>query len=161
MTYELKEVPQIGWPDASSGLLYRPQQTLPAQHRPGCRPELYRELDKQSLGPDMGEGPMAEIRRFYLLPGDSSVVDFLNSNNGIHQVLLDSIPQIKKYFGAAVRCSLESRCDESGDRTLYAVVRWPGPVHAVRHALAKFDDEWWLLYPCRGGGHLVFTYELE
>ncbi len=101
-----------------------------------------------------------ELRKHYVLPSDSSVSAFLSQHREISSILLDAIPQLKKYFGTSAIFSLRAPIDEAGTRSLYAVVIWPGKVGDVRNALDRFDEDWWLTHSHLASEYLVFTYEL-
>ena len=85
---------------------------------------------------------------------------FLANHPIIPQILLESVPHLKKYFGANVVCNLRAPIDEGGSRTISAVVMWPGEVRSVRQALGGFDDSWWIARTAQTAGLLTFTYEL-
>jgi hypothetical protein len=101
-----------------------------------------------------------EIRKTFIFPSDSSVITFLNEHRTLPEILLEAAQHLRTSFGADAIFNLRTPIDESGERTLYAVVMWPGTVEAVRAALASFDDIWWLANSRRTSGHLTFTYEL-
>ena len=101
-----------------------------------------------------------DLRKHYVLPGDSSVRDFLVAHRTIPQILLSAVSQLKTCFGANTVFTLRAPLDESGVRTLYAVAIWSGKLSDVRAALAKFDDQWWIANSPQAEGYLVFTYEL-
>ena len=103
---------------------------------------------------------LVELRKHYVLPSDSSVSTFLSQHRGLSAILLDAIPQLKKYFGSSAIFRLSAPVDEAGMRSLYAVVIWPGKVREVRNALDRFDEDWWLTHSHLASGYLVFTYEL-
>lgn len=101
-----------------------------------------------------------EVRKHYLLPTDDSVLRYLRDHPSALQVLSEAAPRLKQYFGNSVIVSLRAPIDEGGMRTLYVVVAWSDEVDAVRNALGRFDDEWWLQYSQRTSEYIVFTYEL-
>jgi hypothetical protein len=101
-----------------------------------------------------------EVVKLYRTPKDASVAAFLQEHGTIPELLLQAAPKLKKYFGDAT-LMLRAPVDEDGSQTLYAVVLWPGEVSEVRHALDKFDDNWWLANSGHDdAGSLSFTYEL-
>ncbi len=106
------------------------------------------------------DSALEELRRKFILPPDPSVVTFLNDHRTLPQILLEAADHLRAYFGADTIFNLRAPIDESGARTLYAVVMWPGTVSAVREALARFDDEWWIAHSRQASGYLTFTYEL-
>ena len=156
--YQPTQGPQINLPPPI------PQPRYPAAQRPQAhfehRPplELSRELGNQRGVPCLVA--LDELRKHYVLPSDSSVSTFLAQHRGISAILLDAIPQLKKYFGALAIFSLSTSVDEAGMRSLYAVVIWPGKIRDVRNALDRFDEDWWLTHSHSASSYLVFTYEL-
>lgn len=103
---------------------------------------------------------LTEVQKSYVIPKDSPVRDFFKSHRTIPQLLTQAAPRLKEYFGVGTVFSLRTQVDEYGSQTLYAVVRWPGDVHAVRAALENFDDHWWIANSRQAAGDLTFTYEL-
>ncbi len=120
---------------------------------------LSRELGKQSVHAPQ-HAILDEVRKYYVLPSDSSVISFLSEHRGIAPILLEAAPRLKEHFGATTIFRLKAPVDESGARTLYAVVIWPGDVRDVRNSLKNFDNNWWLDHLQLASGHLNFTYEL-
>jgi hypothetical protein len=106
------------------------------------------------------EALLNEVRRHFVLPADPSVTTFLSEHPSIPQILLEAANQLSACFGTEAIFNLRAPIDESGSRTLYAVAMWPGKACAVREALAKFDDAWWIAHPQQASGYLTFTYEL-
>jgi hypothetical protein len=101
-----------------------------------------------------------EVRRYFVLPADSSVATFLSGHRTIPQVLLEAVVHLRACFAAGAVFNLRAPIDESGSQTLYVVAMWAGKVRDVRQALAKFDDAWWVAHSRRASGNLAFTYEL-
>jgi hypothetical protein len=106
------------------------------------------------------EAILNDVGKYYALPADGSVGDFLMEHGIISQILLEAAPELEAYFGSNTVFNLRAPIDEAGSRTLYAVATWPGALRDVRDALAKFDDHWWMERAGRAGGYLTFTYEL-
>ncbi|MEX2260387.1 MAG: hypothetical protein WD696_00470 [Bryobacteraceae bacterium] len=106
------------------------------------------------------EAVLNEVRKHYVLPADASVMTFLTEHRTIPQILLGAAPHLKPCFGADAVFSLRAPIDEAGSRTLYAVAMWPGKSQDVRDALAKFDNDWWMVRAGQAAGYLTFTYEL-
>lgn len=158
--YQTTQSSGIHWPDITPQPLYRAFQESPRSSDARRRPELFRELGKQMADYAAQQAVLDDVRKHYVLPADSSVLNFLTNHRGMAQVLLDAAPRLKHYFGAATIFSLRAPVDESGMRTLYAVVIWAGKIRDVRNALARFDDEWWLPHSTQASGYLIFTYEL-
>jgi hypothetical protein len=103
---------------------------------------------------------LAEVRKNFILPRDTSVVAFLNEHKSLPEILVDALPQLRSCFGERSIFSLSASLDESGSRTVYAIVMWAGPLQLAKEALAKFDDDWWIERAAKVAGHLTFTYEL-
>jgi hypothetical protein len=107
------------------------------------------------------EKMVEQLGRNYVMPTDCSVTNFLKSHRVIHTLLLAAAPQLKKYFGDSAVVSLSLSADDSGDQTLFGVVKWPGTLDAAESALNGFDNEWWLSRVNHASGYLSFTYELR
>ena len=110
------------------------------------------EVDHQAI--------LAEVQKSYVLPEDSPVRGFFKSHRTIPQLLTQAAPRLKEYFGVGTVFTLRATVDEYGSQTLYAVVKWPGDVRAVRAALENFDEHWWIANSRQAAGDLTFTYEL-
>jgi hypothetical protein len=102
---------------------------------------------------------LAGVRKFYVLPTDSSVLDFLNDHRALPQLLIDAAPQLKRYFADTV-FTLRATSDEYGWQNLYADAMWAGEASDAIRLLDYFEDEWWIpnCRPARGA--LTFTYRL-
>ena len=149
------------WPPLTAPLLYQASQGTP------CRPSaqhgisLFQGLEEQMAEhAAQHEDLLKEVRKHFVLPADSSVIDFLTEHRAIPQILLEAVPWLKRGFGPNAVFHLRAPVDDSGSRTLYAVTMWPGTVRDVRDALEKFDDTWWIAWSRRASGYLTFTYEL-
>jgi hypothetical protein len=105
------------------------------------------------------ENNLRELRRHFVLPPDSSVATFLTEHRSIPQILLEARNHLSASFGPETVFVLRTAIDEAGPPTLYAVAMWPGTLHDVRDALAKFDD-WWIPHSRQASEYLNFTYEL-
>jgi len=101
-----------------------------------------------------------DVRKLYVLPADESVRNFLTEHRAIPNILLEAAPQLKACFGGNAVFNLRAPIDEAGSRTLYAVAMWPGKLRDVRDALARFDNDWWMVRAGQTAGYLTFTYEL-
>jgi len=106
------------------------------------------------------EAVLNDLLLSFVMPTDSSVTTFLTEHRSIPQILLESVPHLKTCFGSGTVFALRAPIDDSGSRTLYAVVIWPGKVRGEREALEQFDDSWWIAHSRQASGHLTFTYEL-
>jgi hypothetical protein len=106
------------------------------------------------------EAILSEVRKNYVLPADSSVLNFLTEHRTIPEILLGAAQQLKACFGSDAVFNLRAPIDESGSRILYAVAMWQGKSQDVRDALAKFDRDWWMARAGQAAGYLAFTYEL-
>jgi hypothetical protein len=105
------------------------------------------------------QAAIAELRRSYVLPADSSVLDFLSDHRALPQLLIEAAPHLKRYFANTV-FNLRAESDEYGWQNLYADAMWAGDARdAVRH-LEQFEDGWWLQNCRPARGVLTFTYRL-
>ena len=128
---------------------------------PRQRAPILEGLEKQMAEfAALDEAILSEVRKNYVLPADSSVLNFLTEHRTIPQILLDAAPQLKACFGADAVFNLRAPIDESGSRILYAAAMWQGKSQDVRDALAKFDRDWWTARAGQAAGYLTFTYEL-
>lgn len=128
---------------------------------PRQRPAIFDGLETQIAEfAAQHEALLAEVRRQYVLPADSSVVTFLTKHRALPPILLEAAPELRACFGAEAVFTLRAPIDDSGSQTLYAVAMWPGNVRDVRDALEKFDDTWWIEHSQPASGYLTFTYEL-
>lgn len=105
------------------------------------------------------QGAVAEVRKFYVLPADDSVLSFLNDHRALPQLLVDAAPQLQRYFGNTV-FALRTSTDEYGWQSLYADAMWHGDARDSLRLLDEFEDKWWIpnCWPARGA--LAFTYRL-
>lgn len=157
----VQQVSGIQLPKAPSGLLYEPHWERPRWSVPQQDTAIFECLEKQMAEfAVQHRARLDELRKHYVLPGDSSVIDFLSEHRTIPEILLNAAPQLRSCFGADAVLNLRAPIDEAGSRTLYAVVIWSCAFRDVRNALDRFDSEWWLAHARQAGGHLVFTYEL-
>jgi hypothetical protein len=125
------------------------------------QPAIFDEIERQkSVFAADHEAALKEVRKYFVLPNDSSVATFLGEHRSLPQLLLEAVTPLKACFGMQTVFGLRAPIDESGSRTLYAVAMWPGKVRDARNALAKFDDGWWIAQSRQASGYLTFTYEL-
>jgi hypothetical protein len=151
----------IHWPERTPALLYQPFQAPPLRPDPRQRASIFEGLEKQMAEfATRHEAVLNEVRKHYVLPADSSVLNFLTEHRSISQILSGAAPQLKACFGADAVFELRAPIDEAGSRTLYVVAMWPGKSQDVRAALAKFDNDWWMARAGQAAGYLTFTYEL-
>lgn len=106
------------------------------------------------------QAAIAEVRKFYVLPTDSSVLDFLNDHRALPQLLIDAAPQLKRYFGDTV-FTLRAASDEYGWQNLYADAVWTADARDALRLLDQFEDEWWIPNCRPASGALTFTYRLS
>ena len=121
-------------------------------------PELVEKQVTEVAAPH--EAVLNEVRKHYVLPADSSVLNFLAEHRSIPQILLGATQQLEASFGTDAVFELRAPIDEAGSRTLYVVAMWPGRSQDVRNALAKFDNDWWMARAGQAAGYLTFSYEL-
>jgi hypothetical protein len=105
------------------------------------------------------QAAVAEVRRLYVLPSDTSVLDFLNDHRALPQLLIEAAPQLKKYFADTV-FTLRTTSDEYGWQNLYADAMWTGDARGAIQLLDQFEDEWWIANSRPARGALTFTYRL-
>jgi hypothetical protein len=149
------------WNQAPIPMVYQDFQQLAIRAEWREQRELPREVENQMAAFEaQHEAALTELRKQYVFPVDSSVVDFLRQHRTIPQLLVLAAPQLKSHFGTDAVFTLKAPPDESGARTLYAVVMWPGRVRDAKNALDKFDDAWWIMNSRQASGNLYFTYEL-
>jgi hypothetical protein len=99
------------------------------------------------------------MRKLYVLPTDSSVLDFLSDHRTLPQLLIDAAQQLRKYFADTI-FALRVASDEDGWQNLYADAMWTGDASEAIRLLDQFEDQWWIpnCQPARGA--LTFTYRL-
>lgn len=156
----LQQIPGALWLDYRQQFSYRESRRTSDLFDRSHGSILSRDLERQT---DSTEGYLAllnQVSKDYVLPSDSSVLDFLMDHRPITQLLLEAAPILKQHFGDTTIFRLKAPLDESGTPTLYAVVMWPGEILTVRDALARFDDEWWMAQLPLASGDLTITYEL-
>ena len=159
--YHETQVSGIQWAAPPAPLLYQPFQERLHWKNPLQPPAVFEGLERQMAESAAGhETLLNDVRKHYVLPTDSSVTNFLADHRAIPQILIGAAPHLKACFGTNVVFNLRAPLDESGTRTLYATVMWPGRGQDVRYALAKFDQEWWMERAGQMAGYLTFTYEL-
>jgi hypothetical protein len=159
--YQERQTSGIHWRELAPPFLYQPFQEGPFGEHLEQPPAGFEVLERQ-MAEFVAEHreTLDDVRRHYVLPADSSVRDFLATHRAISQILLGAVPHLKACFGDDSTFDLRAPLDESGSRTLYAVVTWPGPSEEARLALARFDERWWMERAGLTGGYLTFTYEL-
>jgi hypothetical protein len=149
------------WNQASIPMVYQDFQQVAVRVERREQRELFRDLENQMADFEaQHEAAITELRKQYVLPIDSSVVDFLRQQRTIPQLLNLAVPQLKLHFGVDTIFTLRAPIDESGARTLYAVAMWPGKARDAKNAIDKFDDAWWIANSRQASGNLYFTYEL-
>ena len=142
-------------------VLHTAAQVRPRFPRPQQGMAMFEDLERQMLAFQIEhEAALKDVRRFFVLPPDASVLTFLNEHRTIPQVLLEAATHLRASFTATTIFNLRVPIDESGSRALYAVVVWPGAVRDVRAALDRFDEAWWISHSRQTAGYLAFTYEL-
>lgn len=120
-------------------------------------PEL---VIKPAHASDHRDAVLEDVGKYYTVPADASVRDFLSEHQTIAPLLIEAAPRLKSRFGDNAVFELRVPIDEAGSRTLYAVAMWPGKVQDARDALSGFDDDWWMARAGQAAGYIAFTYEL-
>jgi hypothetical protein len=105
------------------------------------------------------DGILRQIREFFVMSTDLPL-QFLFAHRAIPRLLLEAVSHLRACFGSETVFTLRAPIDESGSRTLYAVVMWPGSVQDARKSLERFDETWWIANSRQSSGYLNFTYEL-
>jgi len=100
-----------------------------------------------------------QVRKLYVLPSDTSVLDFLNDHRALPQLLIAAIPRLRRLFPDAV-FALRATSDQNGWQNLYTDVLWPGDAIEALRLIDQFEDEWWIANSHFGRGSLTFTYRL-
>jgi hypothetical protein len=149
------------WGPPNHSMLHERQQESSSPDFPRNQRLLFKDLERQMAQFDAEHLAMiAEVRKHYIISANSLVLEFLNSHRTLCNLLLQAVPILKQFFGQEAVFSLRAPVDESGTRTLYAVVMWSRSVKEVRTALDHFDDGWWIPNSLQSLGNLTFTYEL-
>ena len=145
-----------------SGSLYQAVQAKPKwPERPVSKEAIFEGFERQMAEfASQHDTLLAEIRKHYLLPPDSSVQSFLTEHRSLPALVLQALPGLRVCFGPQAIIALRAPIDASGDRILYGVVQWAGSARDAKKALQKFDDTWWISRSHEASGHLTFTYEL-
>lgn len=153
------------WPQITTLKLHQELHVASGESAPFPEPKqglaILANLEKQMV--DFAaehDAALNEVRKYFVLPRDSSVSNFLSGHRIVPQILLEAVPQLRACFGAETIFNLRAPIDESGSQSLYAVAMWPGNVQDARRALTKFDDAWWIVHSRQASGYIVFTYEL-
>jgi hypothetical protein len=102
---------------------------------------------------------LADVRKLYVMPSDTSVADFLNNHRALPQILMAAMPQLRKLFGDTV-FALRATSDEFGWENLYVDTLWPGDALEVFGLIDQFSDSWWIANSAPARGALTFTYRL-
>jgi hypothetical protein len=159
--YQQLQSSGIEWPERAPALLYQPHQAATRWPETDQRASIVEGLERQMAGFSAEhDALLAEVRRHYVLPADSSVTRFLSGHRTLAPILLEAVPELQARFGAQAVFALRAPVDDSGSQTLYAVVIWPGKLRDVREALEEFDATWWIPRSRKASGYLTFTYEL-
>ncbi len=135
------------------------------------RPRFVRELQQRSSFEyderhsqrliESHQSALNGIRRAFVLHDETTVMSFLYDHRIIPQLLLESVPQLQRFFGSQTVFVLKTLCDEDGSRELYVVAMWPGKAGDAMNALDNFNEGWWIARSRPAMGKLNFTYELE
>jgi hypothetical protein len=101
---------------------------------------------------------IVQLERQYILEGKNGLVTLLQEQRGLPGLLLDAVPQLRRWFGDRL-LQLRVSADEE-DITARASVVWSGGLEEAEEALRAFDRNWWLANCPRSNGYLVFDFEL-
>jgi hypothetical protein len=102
---------------------------------------------------------VTEVRRYYVMPDELSVRDFLRNHRRIPPLLLEALPHLRRFFANTI-FTLRATSDENGWQMLYVGALWPGEPRDALAALNQFDDAWWIANSYPAGTSLTFTYKL-
>lgn len=169
MNGQLLQNPGTQWSQPSGRMLHEFQQqgvrfdqrSYPASPaRGGLLFELLREKQITEAA-EIGGMPLLEaVSKEFVFQPEAPVKQFLDEHRSLSGILVESVPHLRACSGSECILSLRAPMDEVGSRTMYAIVQWSGSVEAVREALTKFDDTWWMTRSRQAAGYLTFTYEL-
>jgi hypothetical protein len=156
-----KQVSGNNWKQTPVPMVYQDLQQVAFRDEPRTQRDVIRDLEQQMERFEAEhEAALIELKKQYVFPGDRSVEKFLHEHRTIPQLLILAAPQLRRHFGADTVFSLRAPIEESGTRTLYGVVMWPGQAQEVRNRIERFDDGWWIGNSRQASGNLYFTYEL-
>lgn len=159
--FPLVQHPAPSWLPSNPKSLYQasqPEPKLGTTRQPAADLLKYR---KQMLdSPSRQDSLLDEIRRYYILPGDSPIQDLQFDHRAVSRLLLEAVPHLRRHFGSDAVLSLRASVDDTGPSTIFASVLWPGKLSDAMMALSRFDKEWWLERAGQALGYLTFTYEL-
>jgi hypothetical protein len=155
------QVSQNNWKQSPPPMAFEDFQRGPFPSDTRVQLEVLRDIEGQMRRFQVEhEAELVELKKYYVFPADGTVAKFLHQHRVIPQLLLLAARQTSEYFGENAIVSLQAPIDESGTRTLYATILWPGKIEDVRSRLEHFDNEWWIAKSREAAGNLYFTYEL-
>ena len=99
------------------------------------------------------------VSDFYSVQGDASLGQFLREHPAIPHLLIEAVPELRRYFGDT-EFALRLTSDDHGWETLYVDALWHGQAHEAIAALDRFEDAWWIENSHAASGSLTFTYRL-
>jgi len=149
------------WGSPIHAMLHERIQNIPAEtHITYGQCSFIRDLEAQMQQFERDhQAAIADVRKFYVLPTDLPVLDFLNDHRALPQLLIDAAPQLKRYFADTI-FALRAESDEYGWQSLYADALWTGDARDAVTRLDQFEDEWWIPNCLPARGALAFTYRL-
>lgn len=131
----------------------------PSYHEPKLAISLREEHEENVRATVVHDAILRHIRELFVISPDLPT-ELLFAHRAIPRLLLEGATHLRACFGSGTVFTLRAPIDDSGSRTLYVVVMWPGSVREVRMALDRFDETWWIANSDQSSGYLTFTYEL-
>ena len=100
-----------------------------------------------------------KLNQAYVFYDYQEVKDVLSLHPGLVGILLNALPQIKRFFGKDTSVSLRVSCDQESDPTLSANIQTAMSVNEARAARKAFNASWWMRQP--NTDDLPLTFNLE
>lgn len=100
------------------------------------------------------------LRAMYMFSDHDEIDRYLRSNRTVAPVLIEAFPYMVRAFNGSPML-LDVTNDEGPAETINALALWWGRREEARSALQSFDDLWWLDNIRKGGGKIVFDYQIE
>ena len=106
--------------------------------------------------------PVAELTALYTFRDRETVVGFLATHPHLVPLLVETRPEIARYFGPETPVVLEVIPDREaeGYSDLFAFVLTALPATEAAERLDQFDEEWWLEALDRARRNLTIDIEL-
>lgn len=124
--------------------------------------DLPPQVDFSEIGSITAVVTLADIRQInnaYIFYDYQEVGAFLSLHPNLVGVLLDALPQIRKFFGRDTSISLRVSCDQESDPTLSANIQTTMEVSEARAARKSFNASWWMRLSA--ANQLPLTFNIE